>query len=94
MAEGTYVSGDYYPTLRLTPAVGRLLDASDDRPGVTVAVLSHGYWQRRFAARSDVIGASIALNGIPFTIVGVEPEGFGGTEVGRPYRPQHPDARA
>ena len=85
MAEGTYVSGDYYPTLRLTPALGRLFDASDDRPGVTVAVLGHRYWQRRFAARTEVIGASIALNGIPFTIVGVEPEGFGGTEVGRPY---------
>jgi predicted permease len=85
IAEGTYVSGDYYATLRLTPALGRLLDANDDRPGVEVAVLSHRYWQRRFAGRGDVIGASIALNGIPFTIVGVEPEGFEGTEVGRPY---------
>ncbi len=85
IAEGTYVSGDYYATLRLTPALGRLLDANDDRPGVEVAVLSHRYWQRRFAGRGDVVGASIALNGIPFTIVGVEPEGFAGTEVGRPY---------
>jgi predicted permease len=85
VAEGTYVSGDYYSTLRLAPSLGRLLDANDDRPGVTVAVLSHAYWQRRFGSRRDVIGASITLNAIPFTIVGVEPEGFAGTEVGRPY---------
>src|SRR5262245_13377065 len=85
IAEGTYVSGDYYATLRLTPALGRLLDPRDDRPGVGVAVLSHRYWTGRFAGRRNVIGASIALNGIPFTIVGVEPEGFAGTEVGRPY---------
>ena len=85
VAEGTYVSGDYYSTLRLTPSLGRLLDANDDRPGIAVAVLSHRYWQRRFGGRADIIGAPITLNAIPFTIVGVEPEGFVGTEVGRPY---------
>ncbi|HET7697904.1 MAG TPA: ABC transporter permease [Vicinamibacterales bacterium] len=84
-AYGVFVSGDYYRTLRLTPAAGRLIDARDDRPGQQVAVLNHGYWQRRFGGRPDVIGAAIALNGVPFTIVGVEPRGFTGTEVGRPH---------
>ena len=84
-ADGVVVSGDYYRTLRLAPALGRLLDRTDDRRGQTVAVLTHSYWQRRFGGRSDVIGTTIALNRVPFTIVGVEPSGFAGTEVGRPY---------
>jgi predicted permease len=83
-ASGVLVSGDYYRTLRLAPAVGRLLDAADDRDGQAVAVLNHGYWQRRFGGRGDVVGTTIALNRVPFTVVGVEPRGFWGTEVGRP----------
>lgn len=84
-AEGVYVSGDYYQTLRLAPALGRLIDRADDRRWQTVAVLNHAYWQRRFGGRTDVIGTTIALNQVPFTVVGVEPPGFSGTEVGRPY---------
>jgi predicted permease len=85
MAEGNYVTGDYYRTLRLTPAIGRLIGPSDDRPGEAVAVLTHAYWTRRFGQRADIVGAPVSLNGVPFTVVGVEPEGFFGTEVGRPY---------
>lgn len=84
-AEGMYVSGHYYQTLGLTPALGRLLDPADDRPGQAVAVLSHTYWQRRFGGRDEGLGAAITLNQVPFTVVGVEPAGFHGTEVGRPY---------
>lgn len=85
IAEGIYVTGDYYRTLRLTRAVGRLLGPDDDRPGRAVAVVSHAYWQRRFAGRAAAAGAAVSLNGVPFTVVGVEPEGFAGTEVGRSY---------
>ena len=84
-AQGTYVSGDYYWALGIAPSAGRLLGPSDDRPGEAVAVLNHAYWQRRFGGRADVIGSTINLNAVPFTIVGVEPPGFFGTEVGRPY---------
>ena len=84
-ANGVYVSGDYYRTLRLSPSLGRLLAAGDDRPGQSVAVLTHAFWQRRFGGRADVLGTTIALNQVPFTIVGIEPAGFSGTEVGRPY---------
>ena len=48
-------------------------------------MLNHAYWLRRFGGRADVIGTTVALNQVPFTIVGVEPAGFAGTEVGRPY---------
>jgi predicted permease len=84
-AQGTYVSGDYYWALGIAPSAGRLLGPSDDRPGEAVAVLNHAYWQRRFGGRADVIGSTINLNAVPFTVVGVEPPGFFGTEVGRPY---------
>ena len=47
-----------------------------------VAVLSHGFWQARFGGEAGVIGAPILLNGQPFTIVGVAPQEFVGTEVG------------
>jgi putative ABC transport system permease protein len=78
----TRVSGDYYRTLGLRPALGRLLTADDDHPGSAAAVISHGYWQRRFAGSPAVIGAAISLNHVPFTIVGVEPRGFSGINVG------------
>ena len=85
IANGMYVSGDYYRTLRLTPALGRLISAEDDRTAQRIAVLNHGYWQRRFGGRQDIIGSAITLNRVAFTVVGIEPPGFNGTEVGRPY---------
>lgn len=84
IAEGLYVTGGYYDVLGIRPSLGRLLTAEDDRVGNPVAVLNHAYWQRRFGGRPDVLGAAITLNNVPFTIVGVEPQGFFGTEVGRP----------
>src|SRR5262249_22251768 len=83
LASGLYATGDYYPTLRLKPALGRLLTEDDDRVGNPVAVLSYMYWQRRFGGRPDVLGMGITINQTPFTIVGVEPRGFLGPEVGR-----------
>jgi predicted permease len=78
------VTGEYFPTLGVQPALGRLLDETDDRVpnGHPVAVLSHTYWQRRFGGDPAVIGRAIALGGMPFTIVGVTPREFFGAEVG------------
>jgi predicted permease len=84
IADGLYVTGGYYDVLGIRPSLGRLLTAEDDRVGSPVAVLNHAYWQRRFGGRPDILGAAITLNNVPFTIVGVEPRGFFGTEVGRP----------
>lgn len=82
--QGQLVSGSYFPLLGLTPAVGRLLDAADDRvpSGHPVAVLSHGYWTRRFGADAAVVGRTISISGQPFTVVGVAPREFYGTQVG------------
>ena len=83
LATGLYASGDYYRTLGLQSSVGRLLTDNDDRTGNPVAVLSYAYWQRRFGGSADVVGMGIAINQVSFTVVGVEPRGYLGPEVGR-----------
>jgi predicted permease len=82
--QGLLVSGNYFPVLRLQPALGRLLGPYDDRTvgGSEVVVLSHSYWQRQFGGRTDVLNEPLVVNGQPMTIVGVAPEGFNGTTVG------------
>ena len=81
--EGAWVTGDCYRTFGLSPALGRLIDGKDDRPGAPpVAVLSYGYWQRQFSGNPAAIGQSIEVNSIPATIVGVSPRGFSGAGVG------------
>ncbi len=74
------VTGDYFQVLGVRAARGRFFGPEDDRvPGAApVLVLSHTAWQRRFGGSADVIGRTIALNGSPFTIVGVAPDGFHG----------------
>lgn len=81
---GRMVSGNYFGVLGLKPAAGRLLSTSDDRAenANPVVVLSYGFWQRKFALSPSVIGRDIRLNGFPFTVIGVAPEGFGGDVVG------------
>ena len=84
--QGMQVSGSYFPTLGLVPAVGRLLGADVDQPigGHPVVVLSHAFWQSDFDASPDVIGDALVVNGQPLTIVGVAPAGFRGTTINMP----------
>lgn len=79
-----YVSGNVFPIFGLQPALGRLLDPSDDvKPGAhPVAVLSHDYWKQRFASDPGVIGKTFRMGEYRFEIVGVAPQGFIGTEPG------------
>lgn len=79
-ASGQYVSGNYYTALGVDPALGRLIVADDDRAAAgSVAVLSHGYWSRRFGESADVVGGTIRINNAPFTVIGVAPADFHGT---------------
>lgn len=76
-ANGQYVSGDYFQTLGVGAAVGRVLAPADDQPGAAAAVvLHHGYWVREFGGDPSAVGKTIHLNGLPFTIVGVAEERF------------------
>jgi putative ABC transport system permease protein len=86
-ADLLWVSGGFFDTLALQPAIGRLLTESDDRkgcgsPGV---VLSDSFWQREFAGATAVVGQKFSLGGRPFEILGVAPRGFFGVEVGRGF---------
>jgi predicted permease len=84
-ANGELVSGNYFDVLGVPPALGRVLNAADDRvPGAhPVAVLSYGYWQRRFGGDPLVLNQTITVNGHPLTIVGVSARGFAGVQVGQ-----------
>ena len=83
---GQLVSGDFFRTMGLKAAAGRLIDASDDEPAAApVAVLNYGYWQSAFGGSRDVIGRTIELNAVPFTIVGVAEQRFTGITPGSDY---------
>ena len=86
IVQGMYVSGSYFPTLNLVPALGRLFGPEVDEPvgGHPVAVLSHEFWQSRFGGARDVLGDVLVVNGEPLTIVGVGPPGFRGTTFNMP----------
>jgi putative ABC transport system permease protein len=71
------VSHDFARVLGVQPALGRFFSADDDRPGDgRVAVVSHGFWQRVFGGRDDVLGRSIELNEQPYVVIGVMPAEF------------------
>jgi putative ABC transport system permease protein len=81
---GNYVGGEFFATLGLAPAAGRLLSGADDFRGCPpVVVLGHGFWQSEFAGQADAVGRTLTLDGHPFEIIGVAPPGFFGVEVGR-----------
>ena len=82
--QGQLVSGNYFSLLGVSPVVGRAIGLDDDRvpSGHPVAMLSHGYWERRFARDPSVVGRTIRFSGTPFTIIGVTPREFFGVDVG------------
>lgn len=78
-AFGEIVTGNYFPLLGIGAARGRLLRIDDDAADATPAVvLAHAFWKRRFGAAEAVVGQTLALNGQPFTVVGVAPPTFTG----------------
>jgi predicted permease len=86
--EGMYVSGSYFPTLGVRPALGRLIAPADDGGyGETpVVVLGHFFWTTYFDQSAAVLNRTITVNGQSMTVVGVAPAGFDGTTVGsRPH---------
>ncbi|MEZ4585248.1 MAG: ABC transporter permease [Gemmatimonadales bacterium] len=86
--DGLVVSGSYFQTLGLRPALGRLFGPGDDEHvgGHPVVVLTHRYWVNELGADPSVLDQTIQVNGHPMTIVGVAPPEFEGTTVG--FRPR------
>lgn len=81
-AWGHMVTGNYFPVLGVSARWGRALAEEDDRPGAApVVVISDRFWRRYLGADRSVLGQSLRVNGQPFTVVGVMPEGFLGAGV-------------
>jgi len=85
---GYLATDNYFDVLGIQPALGQFFhEERAERPGGTAfAVLSHACWQGRFLGDPGVVGRTVRINGQPFTIVGVAPPGFHGTELF--YRPE------
>src|SRR5215475_11022203 len=76
VSSGT-ASGDFFAALGARMALGRSFRLEEEPQGQDqVVILSHGFWQRKFAANPSVLGQSITLDGRSYTIVGVAPQGF------------------
>ncbi|HEV2246874.1 MAG TPA: ABC transporter permease, partial [Terriglobia bacterium] len=75
------VTGDYFSGLGVLPILGRPITAEDEKPDApATAIISYRYWAGELNRNPGVIGKSIALNGIPFTIIGVMPSDFFGVD--------------
>jgi predicted permease len=77
----SYVTGNYFTALNVQPALGRLIQPSEEnQPGkAPVLVLGYSYWQKRFGGDPRVIGKQVRLNGKPAIVIGVVPKRFLGT---------------
>jgi putative ABC transport system permease protein len=76
-ASGTWVTGDFFPTLGVAPVHGRTLLPEDDLPGAPPAiVIGYGFWQRYFGGDPAAVGHLFEWNGKTFTVVGILPRGF------------------
>ncbi len=85
---GRFVSGCFFEMLGVSPVVGRLLSPDDEQFGAvggsTLTVVSYGLWQREFGGDPAIVGKTLRIDAVPFTIVGVLPRTFEGLIVGHP----------
>jgi putative ABC transport system permease protein len=100
---GHLVTPSLFQTLRVNAALGRVFLESEGEAGKDhVVILSYPVWRDKFGGRTDVLGQSVVLNGEPYTVVGVMPQGFDFPQtdvklwvpaaLDGPFLQQHPDA--
>src|SRR5581483_3639254 len=79
---GYEVSGNYFDTLGLQPFLGRFLQPSDEhvKDANPVIVLSYSFWHTRFGNDTNIVGRTVYVSKLPYTVIGVAPKGFHGTE--------------
>jgi macrolide transport system ATP-binding/permease protein len=84
IATGSIVSANYFDAIGVHPALGRGFAPGEDvgSNAHPVAVISHQFWRNRFKSDPQIIGKTQRLDNIPYTIIGVAPQGFYGTFVG------------
>lgn len=73
-----FVTSEYFALLGAPPAIGRAFSRADETAREAVVVLSHDFWARTFNRDPAAVGATVYLNGRPFTVIGVAREGFTG----------------
>ncbi len=79
---GSIVSTSFFDLLGVRPALGRFFGGDEDRPGAApTAVLGDSYWRRQFAADSAVLGRTVQIGTLLYTVIGVAPEGFTGVDL-------------
>ncbi|MGH9853442.1 MAG: ABC transporter permease, partial [Blastocatellia bacterium] len=97
VVRGAAITADFLPALGVAPALGRNFLPEEDRPGgnVRVALLAHGFWQRRFGGDPGIVGKTLTINDNPFTVVGVLPASFtwGRSELFAPLAPNPASSR-
>jgi len=78
---GQMVSANYFDVLGLQPAAGRFFLPDEDTKlnGNNVAVINHSFWVNKLGPDPNVVGKSLTLNAMPYTVVGIAPKGFKGT---------------
>jgi predicted permease len=82
IVNGEYVTGNYFDVLGVGAHMGRSFDKAEGQTPTPVVVLSEHLWRTRFNSDPSIIGRQIPINGLGFTVVGVTPKNFIGTEVG------------
>ena len=71
------VAGDYFKVMGVNPLMGRSFTTDDEKPGANpVVVISHTFWQNRFAGDKEIVGKAITLDDRPFIVIGVMPQSF------------------
>jgi predicted permease len=73
---GAFVSANFLPMLGVEPVTGRNFREGEDHPGDHVAIISYGMWQGMLGGDPNLLGKSLALNGEPFTVIGITPQNF------------------
>ena len=83
LLKGEVVTGDYFRTLKVRPALGRLLTEEDVNAsaGNPVCIISYSIWQGRFGADPAIVGRKLLLNAHPYTVIGVTEKGFYGPQL-------------
>ncbi|MEO8727445.1 MAG: ABC transporter permease [Acidobacteriaceae bacterium] len=79
-ANGEMVSGNFFSGLGVQLPLGRGFTAEDEKEHSSVTVLNYAFWNRRFARDPQVIGTTLYVKGVPFTVVGVAARGFQGAD--------------
>jgi predicted permease len=77
---GEMASGNFFSGLGIPPVLGRGFTPEDESTHAPVAVLSNAWWKRRFGSDKEILGKTLYVKGVPVTIVGIAPPGFGGVD--------------